>query len=124
MEANVLQSNNPIGGLGLTSGLLDASALSNCLIRILRYQEDSNALLDRYCQARRDAFLKYTNPQSIEFKLRVHSMDPATAEKRNAFFDALNNDPEFPKIIAQGMNDVMEDEFDLPVAKETLEGDK
>ncbi|KAJ9495734.1 hypothetical protein LTR99_010643 [Exophiala xenobiotica] len=108
-------SNNPIGGLGLTSGLLDSSAISNCLIRILRGKEkDADALIHRYCQVRRDSFLKFTNPQSIDFKLRVHSMDPKTTEERDFFFDKLNNDPEFVNAIASSMNEFMDDGFEIP----------
>src|ERR1700709_2146551 len=38
-----LQSNNPIGGLGLTTGLLDSAALGNCFIRIYKYKVPADA---------------------------------------------------------------------------------
>jgi hypothetical protein len=85
------------------------------LIRILRGKEkDADGLIHRYCQVRRDSFLKFTNPQSIDFKLRVHSMDPRTTEERDFFFDKLNNDPEFVNAIASSMNEFMDDGFEIP----------
>ena len=63
---------------------------------------------------RRDAWTNYTNPQSIDFKLRVHSFAPDVEEARNQFFNALNTDPGMSQKVATMMNEVIEDEFALP----------
>ncbi|KAF2180276.1 hypothetical protein K469DRAFT_753502 [Zopfia rhizophila CBS 207.26] len=103
----------PIGGLGLTTGLLDCAALGNCLIRILvRNEAGPDALLDRYAQVRRDAWLGYTNPQSTENTLRMLSNDPEVAERRNKLFERLNTDPKFHIELAEAMNEVLIDNFE------------
>jgi 2-polyprenyl-6-methoxyphenol hydroxylase-like FAD-dependent oxidoreductase len=111
---NAVKSNNPIGGLGLTTGLLDAAALGNVLIRVLIKGEDANAdeLLDRYAQVRRKAFAEYSNPQSIENKYRLHSQDEQVNKKRNAFFHALTTKPkETSTLMASQMNQFLDDDF-------------
>ncbi|EXJ93193.1 hypothetical protein A1O3_01750 [Capronia epimyces CBS 606.96] len=158
-------SNNPIGGLGLTTGLLDSAALGNCLIRIYKnkhhqhhnddhshkpsqresaddnhspsrspshsqqesaddnhnpnQQESPDALLDRYARVRRDAWINFTNPQSIDFKLRLHSSDPDVERARAVFFHALNTDPEIHLKMASMMNEVVDDEFELVSERQT-----
>jgi hypothetical protein len=105
--------------LGLTTGILDSVALGNCLLRIINRGETID-LLDRYSKVRRDAWVNYTNPQSIDFKKRVHFFDPETIESRAAFFAHLNSGPEFSTKMARAMNEVIEDEFELaPIADAT-----
>ncbi|KAK5227432.1 hypothetical protein LTR99_005556 [Exophiala xenobiotica] len=125
-------SNNPIGGLGLTTGLLDAAAIANCFLRIYNHNEPADALLEKYAKVRRDAWINYTNPQSIDFKLRVHSFHPEVQAARDGFFDALNTDPSMHLKMATMMNEVIEDEFALPElndlpsteANDVIEGSK
>lgn len=112
-------SNNPIGGLGLTTGLLDAVALGNCLIRIFQ-QGEADSILDRYATVRREAWIKYSNPQSIEFKRRIHVFDPETVQERDAFFHVLNTDPEVHLKTARMMNAVMVDDFEIPPQQQKL----
>ncbi|TKX21882.1 FAD-binding domain-containing protein 33 [Elsinoe australis] len=107
-------SNNPIGGLGLTTGLMDAAALGNCFTRIYKYKEPADRLLERYAEVRKEAWVKYTNPGSIDFKLRVHSEHPDAVASRKGFFDALNNDPDIHMKMATMMNEVIQDEFSSP----------
>ncbi|PNS18824.1 hypothetical protein CAC42_5363 [Sphaceloma murrayae] len=107
-------SNNPVGGLGLTTGLMDAAALGNCFIKIYKYKQPADEILERYAQVRRDAWINFTNPGSIDFKLRVHSNHPDVAASREKFFDALNNDPDIHLKMATMMNEVIQDEFSLP----------
>lgn len=97
----------------MTTGLLDSAALGNCFIRIFNHKEEANQLLERYARLRRDAWINFTNPQSIEFKLRVHSFKPEAERARLDFFDALNNDPSINLKIATMMNQVVEDDFAL-----------
>lgn len=58
--------NNPIGGLGLTTGILDAGPLGRALAAIISGAPSS--LLDTWAQARRETWWNATNKQSIEFK--------------------------------------------------------
>ena len=59
--------NNPIGGLGLTTGLLDAGPLARALAAVLSGDAPSS-LLDEWAMKRRMAWWNATNTQSIEFK--------------------------------------------------------
>ncbi|OQV05083.1 FAD binding domain-containing protein [Cladophialophora immunda] len=115
-------SNNPIGGLGLTTGLLDAAALGNCFIRIFQNHEQADPLLERYARVRRDTWIRFTNVQSIDFKLRVHSFHPDVEAARNGLFNALNNDPSMHLKMAMVMNETTEDEFVLPELSGTASG--
>ncbi|KEF59441.1 uncharacterized protein A1O9_04285 [Exophiala aquamarina CBS 119918] len=58
--------NNPIGGLGLTTGILDAGPLGRALAAVISGAPSS--LLDTWAQARKETWWSATNKQSIEFK--------------------------------------------------------
>lgn len=92
----------------MTTGLLDAASLGNCLIRVL-VKNEPDALLTKYAESRRNAWLTVTNPESTAFKHRLSSTDPQHVQDREKFFDALNNDPEVYTHIANSMNEVLED---------------
>lgn len=93
---------------------MDAAALGNCFTRIYKHKESADHLLQRYAEVRKEAWVKYTNPGSIDFKLRVHSEYPDAVASRKGFFDALNNDPDIHMKMATMMNEVIQDEFSLP----------
>ncbi|KFZ05134.1 hypothetical protein V501_08654 [Pseudogymnoascus sp. VKM F-4519 (FW-2642)] len=113
LTGDAAHSNNPIGGLGLTTGLLDATALGNCMIRILTKNEpDPAALLERYSTVRKKAFVEYTNTASIENKLRLHCQDDEFKAKRAAFIKNITDDPEATINMAKAMNEVMDDDFE------------
>jgi hypothetical protein len=109
----LIQANNPIGGLGLTTGILDATVLGNILNRILKLGE-SDHLLSEYERTRRQAFLEFTNPLSIANKERMCSTDPEKVKEREWFFNKLNTDDEFQKIVNRGMDKAMEETFEVP----------
>lgn len=73
------QSNNPLGGLGLTSGLLDAGPLGRALAAVIN-KRAPDSILDTWATARRHKWLTYTNQFSIENKRMVqrggYSDDP------------------------------------------------
>jgi hypothetical protein len=58
--------------------------------------------------------MEFTNPGSIDFKLRIHSTHPEIEASRKEFFDSLNSDPDISMKVATMMNNVVEDEFALP----------
>ncbi|KAH6995438.1 hypothetical protein EDB80DRAFT_622055, partial [Ilyonectria destructans] len=63
-------SNNPIGGLGLTTGLLDAGPLGRALGAVINGRAPES-ILDMWATARRQKWLTYTNEFSIENKRMV-----------------------------------------------------
>ncbi|KAL6252574.1 hypothetical protein RBB50_000293 [Rhinocladiella similis] len=59
--------NNPIGGLGLTTGFLDVGPLGRALAAVVQKVAPTE-LLQKWAQTRRDTWWQATNRQSIEFK--------------------------------------------------------
>lgn len=66
---------NPIGGLGLTGGLLDAFPLSEALIAVIQGRAPE-ACLDAWAAERRRVFLEVTAPTAKENRRRVSESDP------------------------------------------------
>ena len=58
---------NPIGGLGLTGGFLDAFVLSEALAEVVQ-GEAAEDVLDRYAEERRRVFLEYVSPTASRNK--------------------------------------------------------
>lgn len=97
----------------MTTGLLDAASLGNCLIRIISKGESNpDCLLQQYADVRRKAFIDYTNPTSIANKHRLMSDEPEEVKRRDQFFAKVNGDPEFLREMAHQMNEVLEDNFE------------
>ncbi len=87
---------NPTGGLGLTSGLFDSFALYPALSAIVREEADDR-VLDRYSDARRDAFIHRVSPQAIANKRLIYHANgggPAL-EEALAGLRRLASDPAF-----------------------------
>jgi 2-polyprenyl-6-methoxyphenol hydroxylase-like FAD-dependent oxidoreductase len=70
MNANYYQSNNPIGGLGLTTGLLDAGPLGRALAAVINGKAPES-ILDVWAQSRRHTWKTFTNEFSIENKRMI-----------------------------------------------------
>ncbi|EWZ94069.1 hypothetical protein FOCG_16627 [Fusarium oxysporum f. sp. radicis-lycopersici 26381] len=79
LAGDAAHSNNPIGGLGLTTGLLDAGPLGRALGAVINGRAPEG-LLDYWANARRDKWLTFTNAFSIENKRMIqmagYSEDP------------------------------------------------
>ena len=84
--------NNPIGGLGLNSGIHEAWHLSALLGRVQR--GDPETILDEYEALRRPLNIKYVQEQTIANKKRLEEREPAQRERR---FDELRSMAEDPK---------------------------
>ncbi|KIY00995.1 uncharacterized protein Z520_03661 [Fonsecaea multimorphosa CBS 102226] len=77
--------NNPIGAMGLNTGMLDSDALGKALIMILK-EGRSDSVLDIYNDERRKVFQFFVNPTSAENKMRVHHHPPETAVRDDWYF--------------------------------------
>ena len=79
LAGDAAHSNNPIGGLGLTTGLLDAGPLGRALGAVINGKAPES-LLETWATSRRDKWLTFTNEFSIENKrmaqLGGYSDDP------------------------------------------------
>lgn len=87
---------NPYGGLGLTSGLLDADLLGDALTAVIT-RAASDDLLDRYAGERRRVFLEITGPTAAENIRRLKETDPEKKRADNARFQKLRDDVQFQR---------------------------
>ncbi len=76
LAGDAAHATNPIGGMGLTSGIQDASGLIRAFGAMLS-GDASDDVLDWYAHERRRCFLEIANPSAIEFKRRAQEADPA-----------------------------------------------
>ena len=87
---------NPFGGLGLTSGLLDADLLGDALSAVIKRAANED-LLDRYAQERLRVFSEVTGPAAAENKRRLKETDPDKKRADNERFKKLRDDPAFQR---------------------------
>lgn len=78
---------NPCGGLGLTTGVIDADALITALGAVIMGEADEE-VLDFYAAERRRVFLEVTSPLASDFKRMLAERDP----ERQAADKALTYD--------------------------------
>ncbi|KAF5556255.1 3-(3-hydroxyphenyl)propionate 2-hydroxylase [Fusarium phyllophilum] len=91
--------NNPVGGLGLTTGLLDAAHLGKALTQVINDNAPETEL-DDYATARRDVYKNITDPLSTANLLRVKSTAPEGVAAREGFFKMLNDPNEKGQVFA------------------------
>lgn len=84
---------NPIGGLGLTGGLLDAFPLSEALIAVIEGRQP-DSLLDAWAAERRRVFLEVTVPTATENRRRVSERDPEKKRADEVRLQKLTHDRE------------------------------
>lgn len=81
---------NPVGGMGLNGGILDAAALAAILPDLL--QGADNSLLDTYSQTRREAVLKLINPTTSGLYADMTAEEHYAIASRNERFQAIATD--------------------------------
>jgi len=89
--------NNPIGGLGLNSGIHDAMELCEMLTSVQRGTDDVS-VFDRYDRRRRDLNIEFVQQQTIANKRRLEEQD---ASKRQAALDELKSTADNPTLHKQ-----------------------
>lgn len=89
--------NNPIGGLGLNSGIHDAMELCDMLSSVDRGVEDPS-VFDRYDRRRRDLNIEFVQQQTIANKRRLEEQDEV---KRAAALAELHTTAENPVLHKQ-----------------------
>jgi 2-polyprenyl-6-methoxyphenol hydroxylase-like FAD-dependent oxidoreductase len=93
LAGDAAHATNPIGGLGLTSGIQDAITLVHCLGAVIA-GEATDDILDWYAYERRRCFLEVVNPSATEFKRRAQEADPNRRRQDEANFRAMQDDRE------------------------------
>lgn len=106
-----MQSNNPIGGLGLTGGILDAFAYGNALARVLTGGEPES-LLTECANSRRTTWLETTNMLSMTNLKRLCGFDEENVKAREGFFHLLKTDESFSARVRKGFDKMMLDSFE------------
>jgi 3-(3-hydroxy-phenyl)propionate hydroxylase len=84
--------NNPIGGLGLNSGIHEAWDLAGLLDKVLRKEADASSL-DQYEARRRPLNIEYVQEQTVANKKRLEEREPAQRAKRFDELRAMAADP-------------------------------
>jgi 3-(3-hydroxy-phenyl)propionate hydroxylase len=84
--------NNPIGGLGLNSGIHEAWDLAELLDQVLRGEPEE--ILDQYEARRRPLNIEYVQEQTVANKKRLEERDPAQRARRFDELRAMADDPE------------------------------
>jgi len=92
LAGDAAHANCPIGGLGLTGGLLDAVALGDALVSVI-VGGAPDTMLDDYAAERREIFTSYTSPTTAENKRRLSEADPAKQQADRERFDRIAADP-------------------------------
>ena len=87
--------NNPLGGMGMNSGIADGLNLAEKVGQVWRGEvADDQALFAQYDRQRRPLAQKYVQAQSIQNKETLQAKDPA---KANARFEEMRKTAEDPK---------------------------
>ena len=95
LAGDALHSNNPIGGLGLTTGICDAHAIGNALARVC-LDEAPEALVSEAANDRRNTWIEATKSLSWTNLQRLRSENAGDVKEREDFFRALETDPQMP----------------------------
>jgi 2-polyprenyl-6-methoxyphenol hydroxylase-like FAD-dependent oxidoreductase len=98
LVGDAAHATNPTGGLGLTSGLFDAFALSQALASV-ELEGTDDAVLDRWAEERRRIFLEIASPAASEYKRLVFSEpDP---ERRRADLEEIRRWTSDPDLLRE-----------------------
>ncbi|MTV41081.1 FAD-dependent oxidoreductase [Duganella radicis] len=82
---------NPCGGLGLTTGLLDATMAADALYAVIA-GEAGEDVLDYYSRERRRVYLEVTTPLASNFKRLLSEKDPHKRREDEAFYQLAADD--------------------------------
>lgn len=99
LAGDAAHANNPLGGMGLNSGLHDAFNLAEKLLQVMSQGADDK-LLDRYSRQRRYVSMEHVNSQAAQNKELLESNDRSV---RHAKLDDLRRRAENPKLAREYM---------------------
>ncbi|WP_397448934.1 FAD-dependent oxidoreductase [Pseudomonas sp. NA-150] len=93
LGGDAAHATNPMGGLGLSGGVLDAEHLAEALIAVVK-EGASTKVLDEYSIDRRKVFLEFTSPTATANFTWMKESDPAQRARDNAMFEHAGTDRE------------------------------
>ena len=100
-----------MGGLGLTSGILDAYAYGNAFARVLKNGE-AQSLLVKCANSRRQVWIDSTDKMSRANLQRMYGFDKETIASREGFFKKLETDPGFHEVVKAGFDKMLPESFE------------
>jgi 2-polyprenyl-6-methoxyphenol hydroxylase-like FAD-dependent oxidoreductase len=83
---------NPCGGMGLTTGVIDAMAAADVLTAVIQKRRDES-VLDFYSTERRRVFREVSSPLATEFKRRMAERDPEKRQQDVRMMRQMVEDP-------------------------------
>ena len=99
LAGDAAHANNPLGGMGLNSGLHDAFNLADKLLQVISHGATDD-LLDRYSRQRRYVSMEHVNSQAAENKELLESNEQRV---RQGKLDDLRRRAENPKLAREYM---------------------
>ncbi len=93
LAGDAAHATNPLGGLGLTTGIWDAMILGDILVAVID-EAGSDDLLDRYSEERLRTFWDVTSPAASENKRSVQETDSDARKADMEQFKALTESTE------------------------------
>lgn len=91
LAGDAAHATNPMGGLGLSGGVLDAEHLAEALIAVIK-NGASTKTLDEYSIDRRKVFLEFTSPTATANFTWMKESDPAQRARDVAMFQHAGTD--------------------------------
>ncbi|SAL77775.1 FAD-dependent oxidoreductase [Caballeronia choica] len=91
LAGDAAHATNPMGGLGLSGGVLDAEHLAEALISVIK-EAAPLKVLDEYAIDRRKVFLEFTSPTATANFTWMKESDPAQRARDTAMFEHAGTD--------------------------------
>lgn len=91
LAGDAAQVTNPMGGAGLSGGVLEAMHLADALIAIINGKA-SDSVLDEYSDSRKQAFQDFTSPTSTAFSAWMKENGPVQRARDRAMFEKAGTD--------------------------------
>ena len=91
LAGDAAQITNPMGGFGLSGGVVEAVHLSEALIAIIN-ENASDSVLDEYSDNRKRSFQNYTSPASTAFFAWIKESGPVQRARDLAMFEKARTD--------------------------------
>lgn len=96
LAGDAAHATNPCGGLGLSSGILDAEQLGIALAAVMKGEAPESSL-DEYAEIRRRVFLEAASPMATENKRRISEKDPVKRAADQAFLAQMHTSPDIQR---------------------------
>ena len=98
LAGDAAHATNPCGGLGLTTGIWTGMILSD-LLGAIRRGEESEGILDRYCEERRRIFWQIASPGASENKRMMEESDREQRLKDLESISRMVTDPQVARLM-------------------------